>query len=113
MKKEIFVVEVERDEEYEKTVVNIDRLGKSIERLIRQLEKLDRMKLQVHLKLKDRAIASIEDTCEIGLSIDVDVTMACSDLNLADEIRKELGDATTPLDIRRWIWCSDAEKFAD
>ena len=113
MKKEIFVVEVERDEEYEKTVVNIDRLGKSIERLIKQIEKLDRMKLQVHLKLKDRAIASIEDTCEIGLSIDVDVTMACSDLNLADEIRKELGDATTPLDIRRWIWCSDAEKFAD
>ena len=113
MKKEIFVVEVEQDEEAEKTVISIDRLGKSIERLIRQLEKLEKIKLQVHLQLKDRAIASIEDTCEIGLSIDVDFTMACSDLNLADEIRKELGDATVPLDIRRWIWCSDVEKFAD
>ena len=113
MRKEIFVVEVEQDEEAEKRVVSIDRLGKSIERLIRQLEKLEKIKLQVHLQLKDRAIASIEDTCEMGLSIDVDVTMACSDLNLADEIRKELGDATVPLDIRRWIWCSDAEKFAD
>ena len=113
MRKEIFVVEVEQDEEAEKRVVSIDRLGKSIERLIRQLEKLEKIKLQVHLQLKDRAIASIEDTCEIGLSIDVDITMACSDLNVADEIRKELGDATAPLDIRRWIWCSDAEKFAD
>lgn len=113
MKKEIFVVEVEQDEDAEKTVGNIDRLGKSIERLVKQIEKLEKMRLQIHLRMKDKAIASIEDIFKTELSTEVDVTIGCSNLNLIDEIEKALKTIKAPINVRRWIWSSYAEEFAD
>ena len=69
MRKEIFVVEVEQDEEAEKTVISIDRLGKSIETV--SYTHLSMRELSAALRSTDPENPVVRYDCKIKLNGDI------------------------------------------